>query len=129
MRRKIKNGGELMTKVVYGKTYDRFYLEISGHAYPEYGDTETQSKQDGSESTAVCAAISILALSAGQMLGEMDANGEFSSCSITLDDGYALFDITPSDAEVSGKTEVIFEVLMGGINYLEENYPYLVTVE
>lgn len=118
-----------MTKVVYGKTYDRFFLEMSGHALPSESDTETEETEKSPECTAVCAALSILAVSCAEMLEEMDGSGQFSSCSITLEDGYALFDVTPGDDESAGKTEVVFDVLIGGINYLEENYPGLVVIE
>ena len=113
-----------MTRVTVTSYDERCYFEAEGHAVAEaqdaFGDT------DGAEA-AVCAAMSILMLTAASRLSEMDARGDFYSACITVQPGYALFDIHPRD-DACEQVQELFETLECGCALLEENYPQLVAI-
>jgi uncharacterized protein YsxB (DUF464 family) len=104
-----------MIKVKVSGYNERLYFEAVGHA---------QGEQDGDK---VCAAISILMLSAAHRLKEMESNGDFYFSEITVENGYALFDIEPRE-DSRERVEEIVEILCAGITLLEENYPELVAL-
>ena len=110
-----------MTRVTSAVYNERCYLEANGHAKSEVGCANTDDEK------AVCAAISILMLSAASRFSEMESNGDFVSSFITLEDGYALFDVQPRD-DARERTEEIIEMLMSGLYMLEENYPQLIQI-
>ena len=112
-----------MTKVRVSGYNERFYLEASGHALsPIAGSIEMQNDAD-----KVCAAISILMLSAAHRLREMEAAGDFYSCTVAVESGYAVFDIEPRE-DARERVEEIIEILCAGISLLEENYPAFITL-
>lgn len=115
-----------MTKVIYGDYGGRFYFEASGHAVSE--ELISDHGCDEEESAAVCAAISILVLAAAEKLGDMQSSGEIYNSSISVENGYACFDVTPRE-ESEGKLFDIFDLLMTGFYLLEENYPDLICCE
>lgn len=104
-----------MTKVKVSGYNERLYFEAVGHA---------NGREDGDK---VCAAISILMLSAAHRLKEMESNGDFCFSDITVENGYALFDIEPRE-DARERVEEIVEMLCAGISLLEEHYPELVAL-
>ncbi len=115
-----------MTKIVYTACNERCYFEATGHAVAQAENAFGTCGCDENEK-AVCAAISILMLTAAGMLSEMESNGDFISSCITVEGGYALFDIEPRD-DSREKTEQILQTLFYGASLLEENYPELVMI-
>ena len=109
-----------MTKVNVSGYNERLYLEVCGHSVPEGGGESADSK-------IVCAAVSILLLSAAQRLCEMESMGDFNFASISVESGYALFDLEPRD-DSRERTEEIIEMLLSGFSLLEEHYPELIAV-
>ena len=117
-----------MTRITNTVYNERCYLEANGHATCEdKSSLNNTSNTSTDDEKAVCAAISILMLSAAQRFFEMDANGDFVSAFITLEDGYALFDVQPRE-DARERTEEIIEMLMCGLYMLEENYPQLIQI-
>lgn len=113
-----------MTRVTVASYDERCYFEAEGHAVAEAQDAFSDG--NGAES-AVCAAMSILMLTAASRLNEMQSNGDFYSSCITVESGYALFDIHPRD-DVREQVQELFETLECGCSLLEENYPQLVAI-
>ena len=112
-----------MTKVKVSGYNERVYFEASGHAFSTVmGAIEMQN-----DAERVCAAISILMLSAAHRLKEMESAGDFYSSVITVENGYALFDIEPRE-DARERVEEIIEILCAGISLLEENYPAFITL-
>ncbi len=112
-----------MTRVSYGSYDERIYFEASGHAV---ADAEGAFTGEG-EAASVCAAVSILMLAAASKFDEMDRNGDFVYCNITVEPGYVCFDVQPREDARQATTDVI-ELLVCGIALLEENYPELVAL-
>ena len=112
-----------MTKITSGCYDGRCYFEAVGHAVAE----DTEAFGDNTEGCAVCAAVSILMLTAARRLEEMDAQGDFINACITVESGYALFDINPRES-VREQVEELIATLECGCSLLEENYPQLICV-
>lgn len=116
-----------MTKVNVSEYNDRIYFEASGHATLD-GDSGTVGAiESQNQSERVCAAISILMLAAAHRFKQMESDGDFYSSSITLENGYALFDIEPRE-DIRERVAEIIEMLCSGISLLEEHYPELITL-
>ena len=115
-----------MTRIVYGRYDESFYLEASGHAV----DTELFGGCgcDEEDAQLVCAAISALIFSACARLEELDGRGDLSRLVIETESGYACLDASPRYDSVEAVSEV-FEFLMAGFTLLEENYPELISCE
>ncbi len=113
-----------MTNVTVATYNERCYFEAVGHAINEL--KEDSRVLDDSE-RAVCAAISILLLTAAHRLSEMEARGDFISSHIRLEEGYALFDIEPRYDTADEVTE-LFDTIECGCMLLEENYPQLIAL-
>ncbi len=124
--RRVEKEEFLMTKITYTTYNERYYFEATGHAVAEANDAFGGYGCDETEK-AVCAAVSVLMLTAAGRLAEMEARGDFISSCITVEGGYALFDIEPRQGSAE-KTEEIIENLIYGIALLEENYPELVMI-
>lgn len=118
-----------MTRVTSGFAGDRFYYEISGHACVEScGSYETSLSSETSEDGLVCAAVSILVLTAAERIALMESEGAFYSSSITIESGYCCFDLEARD-EYASELSALFDLLTVGFQLLEENYPQHVSVE
>lgn len=116
-----------MTRVTYGYCGDRVYFEASGHAV--YGEELSGCREEAdTESALVCASVSILVLSAAERLSEMERKGDFLTSDISIEPGYACFDITPRHDSAETVNEIV-GLLMTGVELLEENYPELVCCE
>ena len=117
-----------MTVVSSGCYNDRYYFEVSGHAYSEEGrmpsGDELEEKDGGS---LACAAASILVLTAAEKVERMQSEGAFLSSSVTVEPGYASFDLEARE-ERGEELRVIFDTLLLGFELLEENYPDCVSV-
>lgn len=117
-----------MTVVTSGCYNDRYYFEVSGHACGDDGRMPCNVDTDcvGEDSLA-CAAASILVLTAAEKIERMQSEGAFLSSSVTVESGYASFDVEVRE----GREEeicVIFDTLLLGFELLEENYPDCVSV-
>ena len=117
-----------MTVVTSGCYNDRFYFEASGHACGEQmrmpsGETIAVSGEDA----LACAAASILVLTATEKIERMQSEGAFTSSSITVEPGYAGFDLEVREDRCE-ELSVIFDTLLLGFELLEENYPDCVSV-
>ncbi len=117
-----------MTRIVNDRYGERYYIEANGHAVYDEEFAFTGELEGENESIRVCAAVSILMLAVAARLQEMEKNGDFIHSCITVEGGYALFDIEPR-YDCIERLEEIIEVLMSGLSLLEEAYPGLVTVE
>ena len=118
-----------MTRVTSGFAGDRFYYEISGHACAEsLGSYETSLSSEISEDGLVCAAVSILVLTASEKITRMDSEGAFYNSSITIESGYCCFDLEARE-EYLDELSALFDLLNLGFELLEENYPQYVSVE
>ena len=115
-----------MTRIVYGSYDDRFYFEATGHAVSE--ELFDGCGCDGSDESAVCAAISILVLAAAERLGEMERSGEIARLVTEIEGGYACIDAQPRCGS-AGSVGEVFSLLMSGFALLEENYPELISCE
>lgn len=115
-----------MTRIVYGSYDDRFYFEATGHAVSE--ELFDGCGCDGSDESAVCAAISMLVFTAVERLGEMDRNGDIARLVTEIEDGYACIDAQPRCGYAEAVGEV-FSFLMTGFALLEENHPELISCE
>ena len=115
-----------MTRIVYGDYDDRFFFEATGHAVSE--ELSVGCGCDGMENNAVCAAISILVLTAQQRLCELDELGMLLHFNSSVESGYACFDVTPRIEETENVMRT-FEILMTGFALLEESYPDLICCE
>ena len=116
-----------MTRVSVSGYNERLYLEAVGHSVAGDEFAATGAIERKKESERVCAAVSILMLSAASRLREMDSNGDFVSACITVESGYALFDIEPRE-DARERVEEIIEMTVCGISLLEEGYPELVSL-
>ena len=114
-----------MTRITSSLYNERCYFEANGHAVCEA--ESFNSAVTGEDERAVCAAVSILMLTAYGRFAEMESNGDFVSAFLSLENGYALFDVQPRD-DARERTEEILEMLMCGLAMLEENYPQLVQI-
>ena len=115
-----------MTRIVYGRYDDRFYLEASGHAVVEELFADCGCDED--DGGRVCAAVSALILTACEMLSELDSRGELSRLVTEIESGYAMLDAAPR-YESAEAVEGVFDFLMTGFGLLEENYPECVSCE
>ena len=112
-----------VTRITYGNYGGRYYFEASGHAISEDFQFYGEEKESG-----VCAAVSMLVLSAAELLSDMRSSGEIFNASIEVESGYACFDLSVN-GDADEKIDGIFAVLMSGFLQLEENYPELVSCE
>jgi len=118
-----------MTRVTSGFAGDRFYYEISGHACVENGGYyETELNHDEFDDGRVCAAVSILVLTAAEKISRMESEGAFFNSNITVESGYCCFDLEARD-EYASELSALFDLLNVGFELLEENYPQHVSVE
>ena len=116
-----------MTVVTYGSYDDRCFFEVSGHACGEEMRMPGENTVYG-ESSLACAAASILVLTAAEKIDRMQSEGAFISSSVSIEDGYAGFDLEVRE-ERSEELQVIFDTLVLGFELLEENYPDCVSVK
>lgn len=118
-----------MTVVTSGCYNDRYYFEASGHACSEEKRMPCigEITESGDEALA-CAAASILVLTATERIERMQSEGAFLSSSITVEPGYAGFDLEVRE-ERGEELSVIFDTLLLGFELLEENYPDCVSVK
>ncbi len=116
-----------MTNVTGGFYDDRCYFEISGHACRENDGVYGMPEEDNGEDALACAAVSILVMTALEKVKALDGEGAFSNASVTVEAGYACFDLEARE-EYAEETRHIFDVIMLGFELLEENYPELVNV-
>ena len=117
-----------MTVVTSGYYNERFFFEVSGHASGESGGMPSAIETDGEDVSALaCAAASILVLTAAEKIDRMQSEGAFLSASVTVEPGYANFDIEAREEHVD-ELSVIFDTLLLGFELLEENYPDCVSV-
>jgi uncharacterized protein YsxB (DUF464 family) len=114
-----------MTRITSSLYNERCYFEANGHAVCEADSFNCGVS--GEDERAVCAAVSILMLTAYGRFAEMDANGDFVFAFLSLENGYALFDVQPRD-DARERTEEIIGMLMCGLSMLEENYPQLIQI-
>lgn len=113
-----------MTNITVATYNERCYFEAVGHAINDFKDNmQTTEENEG----AVCAAISILLLTAAHRLAEMEERGDFISSHIRIEEGYALFDIEPRQDTVDEVVE-LFDTIECGCTLLEENYPQLIAL-
>ncbi len=117
-----------MTNITYANGNGRIYLEIAGHACPEEGDGYRMPEPrelDREKEPLACAAASILVISVTETLRRLESDGLFRSARVTVEDGYACFDLelSESDAEYVGE---VLSPIMTGFELLEENYPELI---
>ncbi len=119
-----------MTNITYALCDDRIYLEISGHACPEEGDGYRMPDPEGAaveSSPLACAATSILVITATESLRRLESDGMFRSARVTVEDGYACFDLEMSETDAEYVGEILSPIITG-FELLEENYPELVKV-
>ena len=115
-----------MTVVTYGNYDDRCFFEVSGHACGEAMRMPVEGIGDG-ESSLACAAASILVLTAAEKIERMQSEGAFIGSSITVEDGYAGFDLEVRE-ERAEELQSVLDTLILGFELLEENYPECVSV-
>lgn len=136
MSRKNKNqiNGKVgceMTVVNNAFCNDRCFIEISGHACRENGESYSMPFSDSitdEGDNLACAAVSILVMTVTEKLLRLDSEGAFRNSSITVEPGYACFDLDIRD-EYEDEVAYIFETVMLGFELLEENYPDCVSVK
>ncbi len=119
-----------MTNITYAICDDRIYLELSGHACPESGDAYRMPdprELDTEKNSLACAAISILVITVTELLRRLESDGLFRTARVTVEDGYACFDLelSGSDSEYVGE---LLSPIITGFEILEENYPELIKV-
>ena len=129
MRARIKHkGGDKVTVITSGRYNDRYYFEVSGHACGDENRMPCNGEiEESGEGALACAAASILVLTATEKIEQMQSEGAFLSSSITVESGYASFDLEVRD-ERDEELGVIFDTLLLGFELLEENYPDCVSV-
>ncbi len=118
-----------MTVVTSGYYEDRYFFEASGHACSE--DKRMPSRSDmeeNGEEALACAAASILVLTAVEKIEKMQSEGAFLSSTITVEPGYAVFDLEVREEYIE-ELSVIFDTLLLGFELLEENYPECVNLK
>ncbi len=120
-----------MTNITYAHCDGRIYLEISGHACPS-GDGDsynmpTSSEMSSGEQSLACAALSILVITITETLLRFESDGVFRSSSMTVDDGYACFDLELDYSESERISEILSPIIIG-FELLEENYPEMIKV-
>lgn len=109
---------------------DRCYLEISGHACPADGDGYCMPyEDDGSdgETERACAAVSVLVMTVTEKLRRFESDGAFISSDVTVEPGYACFDLEIRRG-YSDEIRNLLDTIMLGFELLEENYPDCVSV-
>lgn len=117
-----------MTVVTSGSYNDRYFFEASGHAVSEDKRLTCGDETDGTgEDNLACAAASILVLTAVEKIERMQSEGAFLSSSITVEPGYAEFQLEVRE-EREEELSVIFDTLLLGFELLEENFPDCVSV-
>lgn len=117
-----RKGDTVMTKVIFEEIGQRYFFEVSGHA------VTGEDVEAIGEGEAVCAALSILILCAASRISEMDSRGDLISSHVSVESGYACFDIEPREDVIYAVKEM-FDILLTGITLLEENFPALVCIE
>ncbi len=116
-----------MTCVTGGFYDEKCYFEISGHACRENGgEYGMPTELDGGEPLA-CAAVSVLVMTALEKVRALDSDGAFSSASVTVEPGYACFDLETRE-EYADEVRHAFDLILLGFELLEENYPDCVSV-
>lgn len=118
-----------MTVVTSGYYNDRYFFEANGHACNEEKKmpVSVDDEMAGEEALA-CAAASILVLTATEKMERMQSEGAFLSSTITVEPGYAGFDIEVREDRAE-ELSVVFDTLILGFELLEENYPDCVSVK
>lgn len=109
---------------------DRCYLEISGHACPTEGDGYRMPNEGGernADEERACAAVSILVLTVTERLLRFESDGAFISSLVTVEPGYACFDLEIRRGFTDEIRDMIDTVMLG-FELLEENYPECVSV-
>lgn len=121
-----------MTVVTSGYYDERYFFEVSGHACAEenggYRMPSIDFSENDGESALACAAASILVLTGAEEIEQLDSEGAFISSNITVEPGYACFELEVRE-EYSDKLKAIFDTLTLGFELLEENYPSCVSVK
>ncbi len=118
-----------MTVVTSGSYNDRYFFEVSGHAVNEDKKLPSGAEAEGTgEDCLACAAASILVLTAVEKIERMQSEGAFLSSCVTVEPGYAEFDLEVRE-EREEELSVIFDTLLLGFELLEENYPDCVSVK
>ena len=115
-----------MTNIIGGFYDDKCYLEISGHACREY-DGEYGMPEETEGNPLVCAAISVLVMTALEKIKTFERDGAFICSSVTVESGYALFNFEVRE-EFSEEVRHCLETLMLGFELLEENYPDYISI-
>lgn len=116
-----------MTRVTSGYYDDRYYLEISGHACREEDGAYRMPSETDGEAAIACAAVSILVMTALERVRDLDGEGAFRNASVTVETGYACFDLEVRE-EYAEEIKHIFDIITLGFELLEENCPGLVCV-
>ncbi len=119
-----------MTNITYAHCDERIYLEISGHACPGEGDSYSMPEPEEmpvGEPALACAALSILVISITETLRRLESEGVFLASRMTVDSGYACFDLE-LDASDSERVCEILSPMISGFELLEENYPEMIRV-
>ncbi len=117
-----------MTVVTSGSYNERYFFEVSGHAVSEDKKLPVGTEAEGTrEDSLACAAVSILVLTAVEKIEEMQREGAFLNSSVTVEPGYAEFDLEVRE-DREDELGVIFDTLLLGFELLEENYPDCVSV-
>lgn len=116
-----------MTCITGGFYDDKCYIEISGHACTEAGGGYGMPSDTGEGDPLACAAVSVLVMTALEKVKMLDSDGAFISSYVTVEPGYALFDLEIR-AEYADELKHAIDTLMLGFELLEENYPDCVSV-
>lgn len=111
---------------------DRCYLEISGHACPQDGDgycmpCENEDYGYDEEAQRACAAVSVLVMTVTEKLRRFESDGAFISSEVTVEPGYACFDLEVRRG-YADEIRYLLDTIMLGFELLEENYPECVNV-
>ena len=116
-----------MTCVTGGFYDEKCYFEISGHACSENDGSYGMPSEVGEGDPLACAAVSVLVMTALEKVRALDSDGAFISSYVTVEPGYACFDLE-TRAEYAEELRHAFDTLMLGFELLEENYPDCVSV-
>lgn len=118
-----------VTVITSGYYNDRYFFEASGHACGEEKRMPSVKEISGvGEDALACAAASILVLTASEKIERMQSEGAFLSSAVTIEPGYASFDLEVRE-ENSEELSVIFDTLLLGFELLEENYPDFINIK
>ncbi len=120
-----------MTNITYANCNERIYLEISGHACSGEGDSYSMpatSEIPLGEASLACAAMSILVISITETLHRLESEGAFRSANMTVDSGYACFDLELDYSESERVSEMLSPIITG-FELLEENYPEMIRIK